>query len=85
MTDILWVNNKYDWPILILAPAAPAKGKKKGLAAKIAEREAKEKAARQKQQEVSELTPAQRAVKIEEDELLGAAEMLAIDIKDPDS
>ena len=65
--------------------AAPAKGKKKGLAAKIAEREAKEKAARQKQQQVAELTPAERAKQIEEDELLGAAEMLAIDTKDPDS
>ena len=78
--------NKYHWLISILAPAAaPAKGKKKGLAAKIAEREAKEKAARQKQQQVAELTPAERAKQIEEDELLGAAEMLAIDTKDPDS
>ena len=55
------------------------------MAAKIAEREAKEKAARQKQQQVAELTPAERAKQIEEDELLGAAEMLAIDTKDPDS
>jgi len=57
--------------------------KKQILAAKIAEREAKEKAAQDKKAEIAELTPAQRKIKIEEDELVNAAEIM--DLEDPDA
>ena len=65
-------------PLLILF-LAPAGKKKKGLAAKIAEREAKEAEARKKQQEMADLTPAQKKAMIEKEEERNADDFLGED------
>jgi len=59
--------------------AAPAGKKKKGLAAKIAEREAKEAEARKKQREMADLTPAQKKAMIEKEEERNAEDFLGED------
>ena len=61
--------------------AAPGK-KKKGLAAKIAEREAKEAEQRRKQEELAEMTPAQKKAMIEKEEEANAEDFLGEDDAD---
>jgi len=63
------------------AVAAPGK-KKKGLAAKIAEREAKEAEQRRKQEELAEMTPAQKKAMIEKEEEANAEDFLGEDDAD---
>jgi len=60
-------------------PVQAAPKKKKGLAAKIAEREAKEAEARKKAREMAEMSPAQKKAMIEKEEEANAEDFLGED------
>merc|ERR1739838_1204900 len=60
-------------------PVQAAPKKKKGLAAKIAEREAKEAEARKKARELAEMSPAQKKAMIEKEEEANAEDFLGED------
>lgn len=77
-TDDDWDASSSDEDKKPAVTAAPGK-KKKGLAAKIAEREAKEAEQRRKQQEMADMTPAQKKAMIEKEEEANADDFLGED------